>query len=81
MASKSYWQRREAEALRNYVRDEKGYSRQVKEIYKNMLDACQKEIDGFFGRYARKEGITIAEAKKRVSKLDIEAYERKAKSM
>ena len=79
MASKSYWQRREAEALRNYVRDEKGYSRQVKEIYKNMLDACQKEIDGFFGRYARKEGITIAEAKKRVSKLDIEAYERKAK--
>ena len=79
MASKSYWQRREAEALRNYVRDEKGYSRQVKEIYKNMLDACQKEIDGFFGRYAREEGITIAEAKKRVSKLDIEAYERKAK--
>lgn len=44
-----------------------------------MLDACQKEIDSFYAKYASKEGISIAEAKKRVSKLDIASYERKAK--
>lgn len=43
-----------------------------------MLDAIEKEINGFYTRYAKKEGITMAEAKKRVAKLDIEAYERKA---
>lgn len=43
-----------------------------------MMNQIQKEIDGFYTKYAKKEGITLAEAKKRVSKLDMEAYERKA---
>lgn len=43
-----------------------------------MMDQIQKEIDGFYGKYAKAERITLAEAKKRVSRLDIEAYERKA---
>lgn len=43
------------------------------------MDAIQGDIDSFYARYAKKEGITIAEAKKRANKLDMEAYERKAK--
>lgn len=74
----SYWRKREAENLANNLKDEKAYKKELDRIYKDMLDACQKEIDSFYGRYADKEGISIAEAKKRVSKLDIEAYERKA---
>jgi SPP1 gp7 family putative phage head morphogenesis protein len=74
-----YWANREAEALKHRITDEREYDRQIKAIYGNMLDNIQKEIDGFYGRYASKEGITIAEAKKRASKADIEAYERKAK--
>lgn len=76
---RKYWQKREEEALKHYIEDEKEYDKRIKQIHQNMLDACQKEIDAFFGRYAQKENITIAEAKKRVSKADIEAYERKAK--
>lgn len=79
MKSQEYWAKRESEALKNRITDEKEYDAELKRIYDNMLDACQKEIDSFYGKYASKEGITIAEAKKRVSKLDIEAYERKAK--
>lgn len=74
-----YWERREEEQLKHNVTEEKEYSGRLKQIYSDMLDACQKEIDSFYGKYARKESITITEAKKRVSKLDIEAYERKAK--
>lgn len=79
MNSKDYWAQREAEATENYIRNEAEYSRQIKKIYADMLDACQKEIDAFYGKYASQEGITIAEAKKRVSSLDIAEYERKAK--
>lgn len=74
-----YWRRREEEALKHYITDEREYDRQIKKIYADMLDECQREIDSFYGRYAAKEGISIAEAKRRVSRLDIEAYGRKAK--
>ena len=79
MTSNEYWSAREAEALRHRITDEKAYDAELKRIYSNMLDACQNEINAFYGKYASKEGISLAEAKKRVSKLDIAAYERKAK--
>lgn len=44
-----------------------------------MMDSIQKEIDAFYAKYASKEGITLAEAKRRVSKLDMDEYSRKAK--
>ena len=78
MTSSEYWAKREAEALKQRITDEKEYDKQVKRIYQDMLDGIQSQIDGFYGKYADKEGITLAEAKKRVSKLDIAAYERKA---
>lgn len=78
MNSKEYWRKREDEALKHYIKDEKEYDKQIQQIYENMLDSCQTQINDFYGRYASKEGITLAEAKKRVSKLDIEKYERKA---
>lgn len=77
--NREYWKKRETEALKDYITDEQEYQKRLNEIYQNMLDGCQKEIDAFYSRYAAKENITIAEAKKRVSKLDIAAYERKAK--
>lgn len=79
MNSKDYWAEREAEQLKHNITEEKEYDKQIKRIYTDMLDSVQKEINGFYGRYADKEGITLAEAKKRVSQLDIAEYERKAK--
>lgn len=76
--NREYWSKREEEQLKHYIKNETEYSRQINRIYSDMLDNCQKEIDSFYGKYASKEGITITEAKKRVSQLDIEAYERKA---
>lgn len=78
MDSKTYWQRREDEALKHYIRDEKEYSKELQRIYKTMLDECETQINAFYSRYASKEGITLAEAKKRVREADIKAYERKA---
>lgn len=37
-----------------------------------MMDQIQKEINGFYVKYAKKEGITLSEVKKRVAKIDTE---------
>lgn len=77
-SSKDYWQKREAENLKKNLKTEEEYSKAINDCYEYMMDNIQKEINGFYAKYAKKEGITLAEARKRVSKLDIEAYERKA---
>lgn len=79
MSSKTYWRDRELEWKKKRLKDEKQYADEIQEIYANMMDSVEKEIESFFTRYTNKENITMAEAKKRVSNIDIKAYQRKAK--
>lgn len=79
MNSQEYWKKREWENLQKNRKSEAEYQKEIDAIYDYMLDQIQREINGFYAKYAKTEGITLAEAKKRVSKLDIEAYARKAK--
>ena len=76
--NRRYWAEREAEQLKHNITEEAAYDKEIKRIHQNMLDACQKEIESFYAKYASAEGISIAEAKKRVSKHDVAAFERKA---
>lgn len=78
MDSATYWKNRETEQRKHNIRDEAEYQKHIREIYQNMIDEIEKEINGFYGKYAKKEGITIAEARKRAAKADIEALGRKA---
>ena len=78
MDSQTYWKNRETEQRKHNIRDEVEYRKNIREIYQNMIDEIEKEINGFYGKYAKKEGITLAEAKKRAAKADIEALGRKA---
>ena len=79
MSSKTYWRDRELEWKKKRLKDEKQYADEIQEIYANMMDSVEKEIESFFSRYANKENITMAEAKKRASNIDIKAFQRKAK--
>ena len=79
MTSSEHWRRREDAQREKNIRDEAEYAKELRRIYEDMMDSVQKEIDAFYARYAAKEGITLAAAKRRADKLDIEAYERKAK--
>lgn len=76
--SSDYWRKREEENLKASRKSEAEYEKAINDTYKYMLDQIQKEINGFYAKYARAEGITLSEAKRRVSKLDIEEYGRKA---
>ncbi len=78
MDSREYWKHREREQLKHNITEETEYRKSIGEIYDYMMDQIQREINGFYVKYAKKEGITLSEARKRVSKLDIEEYGRKA---
>lgn len=77
--SAEYWRERETEAIRHRIKDEQEYFKEVKRIFDNASVNIDKEIKAFYMRYASKEGITLAEAKKRASQMDIEAFSNKAK--
>lgn len=79
MSSKNYWREREERQRKQNIRHEAEYQKKLDNIYANMLDNIEKEINGFYVKYAKAEGITMAEAKKRIAKIDIEAYAKKAK--
>lgn len=78
--SSEYWRKREQENLRKNLKSEAEYAKEIQQTYKFAMDQIQKEIDSFYAKYAKDEGITIAQAKKRASKLDMEEYSRKAKN-
>ena len=74
MATNSeYWKKREQENLRKNLKSEAEYAKEIQQTYNFAMDQIQKEIDSFYAKYAKDEGITIAQAKKRASKLDMEA--------
>ena len=43
MSSKTYWEKREAEALKHYLQEEQEYQAQLREIYQNMLNTMLLE--------------------------------------
>lgn len=77
--NRKYWRDREAKQRAEYIRTEDAELAEINRIYDEMYRWAEREISAFYGRYADAEGIDITEAKKRISKLDIEQYEELAK--
>lgn len=77
-SNRDYWRKREEEARRHEIKDEEEYRKRLAEIYRYTQSNIEKEINGFYARYAAKNGITMAEARKRASKADMEGLARKA---
>lgn len=74
----SYWRKREQAAHAQRAKSDAEIEKEIRSIYAEMADGIQKEIDSFYAKYAAENGITIAEAQRRASTLDMEEYERKA---
>lgn len=77
MAS-AYWREREEENRRHLIANEKEMAAHAGDIYDRMMRSAQKEIDSFYQRYAKKEGITLADAKQRISKADMDYLSKQA---
>lgn len=75
----SYWRKREEQHIKQSVKSDAALTRKIASNKQRVMDDIQQQIDAFYGRYATKEGITMAEARKLASKLDIDKYAAKAK--
>lgn len=78
-SSKTYWQQREHKHLKASVMDEKETTERINKIYSGAMEDIENDINRFYANYAGKEKISLTEAKKRASKLDVEAFASKAK--
>lgn len=76
-----YWQRRNEEMkhIQDMFDSDAAYNAEIKRIYDRAQREIQKEIDAFITNYAKGENITIADARKQVNKMDVEAFAEKAK--
>ena len=77
--SLDYWKRREAEARKNTIEDEAEYKARIEEIYKYTTANIERQVNDWYARYAKENGMFMSEAKERVRKLDMERYEALAK--
>ena len=74
-----YWKKRELEHIRKSVKSDKQLAKEIAKRHRIAMDEIQDEINRFYAEYATTEGITMAEAQKRVAKIDIQRYRNKAK--
>ncbi|EPH97862.1 phage protein F-like protein [Enterococcus faecalis 06-MB-DW-09] len=75
----TYWKKREQDWIQQQIESEAAISRQIARRYQQTLDQIEKEIKANWDNFVGKNGITITEAKKAVSEMDVKAYQRKAK--
>lgn len=73
-----YWRDRELEHIKKMIKNDAAVARRIRQKYMDAMHEIQAQIDAFYGRYADAEGISMEEARKRVTALDIEAYKKKA---
>lgn len=78
-SSTEYWRKREEENLKKNLLTEEEYVQHIHDILDYTADQIQREINGFYTKYARQEGISLAEAKRRIKSADVEEFARKAK--
>ena len=79
MAINDYWRQRELRHIQENIRNDEQIARRLRRLHLRAMENIESEIEAFYGRYATFEGITMEEARKRVERLDIERYERKAR--
>lgn len=65
----------ETRQAEDYKAEEQKQEAEIERLYESMYRDIEREIMNFYGKYASAEGIDITEAKKRVSEVDIKAYE------
>lgn len=64
MSSKTYWRDRELEWKKKRLKDEKQYADEIQEIYANMMDSVEKEIESFLVAMLQKKVSQCRKLKK-----------------
>ncbi|NBJ71333.1 MULTISPECIES: minor capsid protein [Clostridia] len=75
MPKQSYWEKREKDHIKREQMKDEEIAREIERIIQIALLEAEKEIRNFYSRYAGKNNLTPAEAKKAISEFDVQAFE------
>src|SRR5699024_12015858 len=78
MPTYSEIRKQELEHIEQSLKDDRKMKRELAKIYNSSLDDIQRHIDADIQRFATKEGVSMAQAKRIISKTDVEAFQNKA---
>lgn len=82
MSNKTYWNNRDKarfEYIRQNLADDKAFNASLEKYYQRTIDAINKDIQSELQNFAARDGVSLAEARKKVSKADIRQFEAEAK--
>lgn len=82
MSNKTYWNDRDKdcfEYIRQNLADDKAFNASLEKYYQRTIDAINKDIQSELQSFATRDGVSLAEARKKVSKADIRQFEAEAK--
>lgn len=79
MTTLEYWEEREKRHAQETKKSEDELAKKLHDRLDALMVEMDKQIHGFYSRYAKAEGITMAEAQQKVSQMDVKAFETKAK--
>jgi SPP1 gp7 family putative phage head morphogenesis protein len=74
----SYWVKRERDNIKLEQMKDAAVTKKLNQIINTALQEIEKEINAFYFRYAAKNELTIAEARKRVTEFDVKSFENTA---
>lgn len=70
----AYWRDRAEVHNKEGIKQDKVYEKELIKLYNATMSDMRRDIDAWVGNYAMGENITYAEAQKRISKMDVEAF-------
>lgn len=76
-----YWQEREKAYIDKALKDQKSLANESVKRFESLIIDIQAQIDEWFRKYATEQGISMAEAKKRVADADIARLQKRAKKI
>ena len=79
MPTYSEIRKRELNHIEQSLKDDRKMKREMAKVYRNSAEDIQRQIDSEIMRFADKENVSMAKAKKIISKTDVEWYQDRAK--
>ena len=79
MPTYSEIRRQELKHIEQSLKDDRKMKREMAKVYRNSAEDIQRHIDADIMRFAAKENVSMAEAKRIISKTDVEVFQNTAK--
>ena len=79
MPTYSEIRKRELKHIEQSLKDDRKMKRELSRLYRSSAEDIQRQIDSEIMRFADKENVSMAKAKKIISKTDVEWYQDRAK--